>query len=114
MKHTYKFYSKYATITKDLNGDKKAFEYADSLTDTAEMARVEKRIDGVWYAWDVTGNVWVRIPLTYSIVKVNGVETEISSEQKVVKSLMPPHLEIVIDKDTPISCDPSSETYWSM
>lgn len=32
---------------------------------------------------------------------------------KVVRSLMSGK-EVVIRKDTPLSCDPSSETYWSM
>lgn len=46
-------------------------------------------------------------------VTVNGVVTEIKSTEKVVKSLMT-QVEIVIDKNTPLCCDPSMETYWSM
>jgi hypothetical protein len=46
-------------------------------------------------------------------VMVNGVPTTIKSNQKVVKNLMT-QKEVVIDKDTPLCCDPSSETYWSM
>jgi len=52
-------------------------------------------------------------PVTDVNVTVNGVPTVIKSNQKVVKSLMS-QTEIVIDKDTPLCCDPSSETYWSM
>lgn len=46
-------------------------------------------------------------------VTVNGVVTEIKSTEKVVKNMMT-QVEIVIDKDTPLCCDPSMETYWSM
>ena len=52
-------------------------------------------------------------PITVSTVMVNGVATEIKSTETVVKSLMSKR-EIVIDKDTPLCCDPSMETYWSM
>jgi hypothetical protein len=47
------------------------------------------------------------------IVTVNGVATEIKSTEKVVTNMMT-QVEIVIDKDTPLCCDPSMETYWSM
>lgn len=33
---------------------------------------------------------------------------------KKVRSLMNPDVEIEIDINTPASCDPSTETYWSM
>jgi uncharacterized protein YabE (DUF348 family) len=46
-------------------------------------------------------------------VTVNGVVTEIKSTEKVVTSLLSQQ-QIVIDKDTPMCCDPSTETYWSM
>jgi len=46
-------------------------------------------------------------------VTVNGVVTEIKMDQKVVTNMMT-QVEIVIDKDTPLCCDPSMETYWSM
>jgi hypothetical protein len=46
-------------------------------------------------------------------VTVNGVVTEIKSTEKVVTNMMT-QVEIVIDKDTPLCCDPSMETYWSM
>jgi len=52
-------------------------------------------------------------PITVSTVMVNGVATQILSTQKVVRCLMN-QMQIVIDKDTPLSCDPSMETYWSM
>jgi hypothetical protein len=52
-------------------------------------------------------------PITISTVMVNGVPTEIRSDQKVVTSLMS-QKQIVIDKNTPLCCDPSTETYWSM
>jgi len=52
-------------------------------------------------------------PITVSTVMVNGVATQILSTQKVVRCLMY-KMQIVIDKDTPLSCDPSMETYWSM
>ena len=52
-------------------------------------------------------------PITVSTVMVNGVATQILSTQKVVTNLMN-QMQIVIDKDTPLSCDPSMETYWSM
>jgi len=47
------------------------------------------------------------------VVNVNGVPTTIKSTEKVVKSLMSQQ-QVVIDKNTPLCCDPSSETYWSM
>ena len=52
-------------------------------------------------------------PITLSTVMVNGVATQILSTQKVVTNLMN-QMQIVIDKDTPLCCDPSMETYWSM
>jgi len=52
-------------------------------------------------------------PITVSTVMVNGVATQILSTQKVVRCLMY-KMQIVIDKNTPLSCDPSMETYWSM
>jgi hypothetical protein len=52
-------------------------------------------------------------PITVITAMVNGVPTEILSNQKVVKNLMS-QKQIVIDKDTPMCCDPSTETYWSM
>lgn len=33
--------------------------------------------------------------------------------QKIVKNLMTKK-DVVVEKDTPLCCDPSSETYWSM
>ena len=52
-------------------------------------------------------------PVTNITVLVNGVPTVIKSNQKVVTSLMS-NQQVVIDKDTPLCCDPSTETYWSM
>jgi len=52
-------------------------------------------------------------PITSSTVMVNGVATQILSTQKVVTNLMN-QMQIVIDKNTPLCCDPSMETYWSM
>ena len=49
----------------------------------------------------------------FSTVKVNGVDTKIAPNQKVVQSLVGGK-DVVIDKDTPICCDPSSNTYWEM
>jgi hypothetical protein len=46
-------------------------------------------------------------------ILVNGVPTQIDDTQMVVKSLMSQQ-EIVINKDTPICCNPSTETFWSM
>lgn len=46
-------------------------------------------------------------------VLVNGVQREIKSTEKVVKNMMSQQ-DVVILKDTPMSCDPSTETYWSM
>ena len=51
--------------------------------------------------------------VTVSTVMVNGVATKIKSTEKVVTNMMT-QVEIVIDKDTPLCCDPSMETYWSM
>lgn len=51
-------------------------------------------------------------PIT-NIILVNGVPTQIDDTQMVVKSLMSDQ-EIVINKDTPICCNPSTETFWSM
>ena len=51
-------------------------------------------------------------PITNTIL-VNGVPTQIDDTQMVVKSLMSQQ-EIVINKDTPICCNPSTETFWSM
>jgi hypothetical protein len=52
-------------------------------------------------------------PITLSTVMVNDVATQILSTQKVVTNLMN-QMQIVIDKNTPLCCDPSMETYWSM
>ena len=52
-------------------------------------------------------------PVTEINVTVNGVPTVIKSNQKVVRSLLSEQ-QVVIDKDTPMCCDPSTETYWSM
>ena len=52
-------------------------------------------------------------PVTEINVTVNGVPTVIKSNQKVVRSLLSEQ-QVVIDKDTPLCCDPSTETYWSM
>ena len=46
-------------------------------------------------------------------VMVNGVATEIRSDQKVVTNMMS-QKQIVLSEDTPLCCDPSTETYWSM
>lgn len=51
--------------------------------------------------------------ITYTTVLVNGIPTKIADTQRVVKNLMTGK-DIIIDKDTPLCCDPSSETYWSM
>jgi hypothetical protein len=52
-------------------------------------------------------------PVTEINVTVNGVPTVIKSNQKVVRSLLSEQ-QVVIDKNTPPCCDPSTETYWSM
>ena len=44
---------------------------------------------------------------------VNGVLTRIEAHQHVVKSLMPPHKDVIEDRDTPNCCSVASETYWS-
>jgi hypothetical protein len=61
----------------------------------------------------ITKTIKFTQPVTDVNVTVNGVPTVIKSNQKVVKNMMTQN-EIVIDKDTPLCCDPSSETYWSM
>jgi hypothetical protein len=60
-----------------------------------------------------TKKINVTEPIIDITVFVNGVPTIIKSNQKVVRSLMSQQ-QIVIDKDTPLCCDPSKETYWSM
>jgi hypothetical protein len=52
-------------------------------------------------------------PVTEINVTVNGVPTVIKSNQKVVRSLLSEQ-QVVINKNTPLCCDPSTETYWSM
>jgi len=51
--------------------------------------------------------------VTFSAANVNGVSTLIPSTQRVVQNLMSGR-DVVQDKDTPLCCDVSSETYWSM
>lgn len=52
-------------------------------------------------------------PITFSVVTVNGIPTQISSRQHVVQNLLS-RKEVVESKDTPLCCSVSSETYWSM
>lgn len=52
-------------------------------------------------------------PITFSVVIVNGIPTRISSRERVAVNLIS-RKEYVEDKDTPLCCSPSSETYWSM
>lgn len=44
---------------------------------------------------------------------VNGVLTLVKASQHVVKSLMPPHKDVIEERDTPWNCSVASETYWS-
>jgi hypothetical protein len=44
---------------------------------------------------------------------VNGVLTWIEAHQHVVKSLMPPHKDVIEDRDTPYGCSVKDEAYWS-
>ena len=49
---------------------------------------------------------------TYTVM-VNGVETQIPTTHHVVQNLMSGR-DVVQAKNTPVCCDVSSETYWSM
>lgn len=113
MKQTYRFHSNYGQTIKELNGDRKAFEYAEKMTDTAQVVPVDKKINGFWHSWDIENKKWVQIPITEKTVMVNGVPTVIKSNQKVVQDLLSKR-DVVIDEDTPACCDPSTETYHCM
>lgn len=113
MKNTYRFSSNHGITTKIINGDKQAFEYALELTDDHQIVPVEKRLNGKWFSWNIQEGKWTETPITDVQVTVNGIPTTIKSNEKVVKDLLS-GIEIVIDRDTPISCDPSSETYHCM
>ena len=44
---------------------------------------------------------------------VNGVMTMIEAHQHVVKSMMPPHKDVIEARDTPYGCSVADEAYWS-
>jgi hypothetical protein len=49
----------------------------------------------------------------FTVELVNGIPTVISSGERVVKNLMSDR-DVIQAKDTPLCCDVSMETYWSM
>lgn len=113
MKQTYRFHVSYGHVIKELNGDRQAFKYADSMTKDVIDIPVDKKINGVWCAWDFDEQKWVQIPITEKTVMVNGIPTVIKSNQKVVQNLLSKQ-DVVIDEDCPACCDPSTETYHCM
>ena len=44
---------------------------------------------------------------------VNGEMKFVEAHRHVVKSLMPPHLDVIEDRDTPYGCSVKDEAYWS-
>jgi hypothetical protein len=44
---------------------------------------------------------------------VNGVMTKIEASQHVVKSFMPPHKDVIEERNTSYGCSVADESYWS-
>lgn len=63
--------------------------------------------------WDIQGGSHTGIGLLRTIERIIAEQVKAMEGQKVVKNLLS-GAEIVIPKDTPLCCDPSSETYHSM
>ena len=54
-----------------------------------------------------------RPTVTGRMENVNGVQTFVEAHQHVVKSLIPPHMDVIEDRDTPYGCSVADEAYWS-